>query len=128
MCCKEAANQLKNGGGGRIILVPSSLVNSLKPGTAAYTASKAVVETMTKILAKELKGIGITANYIAPGPIATEMFFAGRSEEYVKRVIDDCPLGRLGENKDVALVVGFLAADASEWINGQVVRVSGDYI
>ncbi|KAL0002043.1 hypothetical protein SO802_015824 [Lithocarpus litseifolius] len=96
LCCKEAANRLKHGGGGRIVLVSSSLVSSLKPGIAAYTASKAAVETMTKILAKELKGTGITANCIAPGPIATEMFFAGRNEEYVKRVIDDCPLGRLG--------------------------------
>ena len=43
-------------------------------------------------------------------------------------LIDDCPLGRLGETKDVALVVGFLATDASEWINGQVVRVNGGYI
>lgn len=129
MCCKEAANRLKHGGGGRIILVPSSLVSSLKPGTAACTVSRAAVETMTKILAKdELKGTGITANCIAPGPIATEMFFAGRNEEYVKRVINDCPLGRLKETKDVALVVGFLATDASRWINGQVVRVSGGYI
>lgn len=128
LCCKEAANRLKHGGGGHIILVSSSLVSSLKPGIAAYTASKAAVETMTKILAKELKGTGITANCIAPGPIATEMFFAGRNEEYVKKVIDDFPLGRLGETKDVALVVGFLATDASEWINGQVVRVNGGYI
>ena len=74
---------------------------------------------MTKILAKELKGTG---------PIVIEMFFAGRNEEYVKRLINDCPLGRLGETKDVALVVGFLATDASKWINGQVVRVSGGYI
>nr|POE76367.1 short-chain type dehydrogenase/reductase [Quercus suber] len=105
------------------------IFSSLKPGTAACTVSKAAVETMTKILAKdELKGTGITANCIAPGPIATEMFFAGRNEEYVKRVINDCPLGRLKETKDVALVVGFLATDASKWINGQVVRVSGGYI
>ncbi|KAK7826606.1 nadph-dependent aldehyde reductase-like protein [Quercus suber] len=51
-----------------------------------------------------------------------------RNEEYVKRVINNCPLGRLKETRDVALVVGFLATDASKWINGQVVRVSGGYI
>ncbi|KAG6737507.1 hypothetical protein POTOM_059033 [Populus tomentosa] len=99
LCCKEAAKRIKQGGG--------------------------AVETMTKILAKELKGTGITANCVAPGPIATEMFFVGRSEELVKRVIEACPHGRLGETKDVAPLVGFLASDAGEWINGQVIRVNG---
>ncbi|XP_015578684.2 NADPH-dependent aldehyde reductase-like protein, chloroplastic isoform X2 [Ricinus communis] len=125
LCCKEAANRLKRGGGGRIILISSSLVAKLKPKIGTYTASKAAVETMTKILAKELKGTGITANCVAPGPIATEMFFTGRSEEYVESVIDECPQGRLGEPRDVALLVGFLATDGSEWVSGQVIRATG---
>lgn len=103
-------------------------MGALRPGFGAYTASKAAVETMVKILAKELKGTGITANCVAPGPIATEMFFDGKSEEMVRKVIEECPLSRLGETKDVAPVVGFLATDASEWINGQVVRVNGGYV
>lgn len=101
-------------------------MGALRPNSATYTSSKAAVETMTKILAKELKGTGITANCVAPGPIATDMFFAGRSEELVKRVIE-CPHGRLGETKDVAPLVGFLASDAGEWINGQVIRVNGGH-
>uniref|UniRef100_A0A3N7HZQ1 Uncharacterized protein n=1 Tax=Populus trichocarpa TaxID=3694 RepID=A0A3N7HZQ1_POPTR len=128
LCCKEAAKRIKQGGGGRIILLSSSSVGALRPNSATYTASKAAVETMTKILAKELKGTGITANCVAPGPIATEMFFVGRSEEHVKRVIEVCPHGRLGETKDVAPLVGFLASDAGEWINGQVIRVNGGYV
>jgi 3-oxoacyl-[acyl-carrier protein] reductase len=128
LCCREAANRVKRGGGGRIILLSSSLVGALKPGYAAYAASKAAVETMTKILAKELKGTGITANCVAPGPIATDLFFAGKTEEQVKRVIEECPHNRLGETKDVAPVVGFLATDASEWVNGQVIRVNGGYV
>ncbi|KAK9289909.1 hypothetical protein L1049_008070 [Liquidambar formosana] len=128
LCCREAANRLKRGGGGRIILLSTSLVGGLRPGYGAYTASKAAVETMAKILAKELKGSGITANCVAPGPIATEMFFAGKGEEQVKRVIEECPLSRLGETKDVAPVVGFLASDAGEWVNGQVIRVNGGYV
>ncbi|GKV40381.1 hypothetical protein SLEP1_g48035 [Rubroshorea leprosula] len=103
------------------------MVGGLKPGFGAYAASKAAVETMVKILAKELKGTAITANCVAPGPIATEMFFNGKTEEMVQKVIDESPLSRLGETKDVAPFVGFLATDASEWINGQVIRVNGGY-
>ncbi|XP_012092688.1 NADPH-dependent aldehyde reductase-like protein, chloroplastic isoform X1 [Jatropha curcas] len=128
LCCKEAANRLKRGGGGRIILLSSSMVGGLRPGFGAYAASKAAVETMIKILAKELKGTGITANCVAPGPVATEMYFAGKTEEQIRKNIEESPLGRLGETKDIAPVVGFLATDAGEWINGQVIRVNGGYI
>ncbi|GMH20423.1 hypothetical protein Nepgr_022264 [Nepenthes gracilis] len=126
-CCREAANRLKRGGGGRIITLSSTLTVVFKSGYGAYTASKAAVEAMTKILAKELKGTRITANGVAPGPIATEMFFSGKSEEVVKKVVDESPLCRLGETEDVAPVVGFLASDAGEWVNGQIVRVNGGY-
>ena len=119
---------MKRGGGGRIILLSSSLVAKLKPCFGSYTASKAAVETMTKILAKELKGSGITANCVAPGPVATELFFLGRSEESIKQAMEECPMGRLGETKDVAPLVGFLATDASEWVNGQVIRCNGGTI
>jgi len=128
LCLKEASKRLKRGGGGRIICLSSSMVGALRPGYGAYAGSKAAVETMVKILAKELKGTGITANCVAPGPIATEMFFAGKTEEMVRRVVGECPLSRLGESKDVAPVVGFLASEAGEWVNGQVVRVNGGYV
>lgn len=128
LCCREAANRIKRGGGGRIICLTTSQVAALKPGYMAYTASKAAVEAMVKILAKELKGTGITANAVAPGAVATEMFYAGKSEEMVKRAVDECPFGRLGETGDVAPVVGFLASDAGEWVNGQIIRVNGGYV
>lgn len=98
------------------------------PGYAAYAASKAATETMAKTLAKELKGTGITVNCVAPGPVATEMFFAGKTEEMINRVVDACPLGRLGEPKDVSKVVGFLARDDGEWINGQIIRANGGFV
>ena len=127
LVCREAANRLVRGGGGRIILITTSAVAALTPGYAAYAASKAAVETMTKIVAKELKGTGVTANCVAPGPIATDMFFAGKSEELIKRMVDACPMGRLGEPKDVTQLVGFLSADAGEWINGQIIRINGGF-
>lgn len=101
---------------------------ALKPNFGAYTASKAAVQAMIKILAKELKGTQITVNGVAPGPIATDMFFEGRSEEDIQMVVNMSPLGRLGETRDVAPVVGFLASDASEWINGQIIAVNGGYV
>lgn len=79
-------------------------------------------------MAKELKGTGITVNCVAPGPIATDMFFAGKSEDDVKKAIEACPLSRMGETKDVAPLVGFLASDGGEWVNGQIIRVNGGYV
>nr|VDD53398.1 unnamed protein product [Brassica oleracea] len=128
LCSKEAANRLKQGGGGRIILLTSSMTRGLKPGFGAYAASKAAVETMVKILAKELKGTGITANCVAPGPIATEMFFEGKSSEVVEKIAAENPFGRVGEVRDVVPLVGFLAGDGGEWINGQIIPVNGGYV
>ncbi|KAI3688065.1 hypothetical protein L1987_81771 [Smallanthus sonchifolius] len=128
LCCKEAAKRLKQGGGGRIICLTTSLVAALRPGYGAYTASKAAVEAMVKILAKELKGTKITANCVAPGPIATDLFFEGKSVEMVNKAVEAIPLGRLGRPDDVAPLVGFLASDAGEWVNGQIVRVNGGFV
>ncbi|KAL3715516.1 hypothetical protein ACJRO7_007277 [Eucalyptus globulus] len=88
---------------------------TFRPNLLAYTASKVAVETMVKILAKELKGTCITANCVVPGPIATEIFFTGKTEEMINKAID----------RNVAPLVGFLATDAAEWVNGQVIRVNG---
>jgi 3-oxoacyl-[acyl-carrier protein] reductase len=128
LCCKEAAKRVIRGGGGRIIMMSTSMVGGLSPGYGVYAASKAAVETMVKVLAKELKGSRITANCVAPGPVATEMFFAGKSDETVKMLAGACPMGRIGEPKDVVEIVGFLAGDGGEWINGQVIRANGGFV
>uniref|UniRef100_A0A7N0VKQ5 Uncharacterized protein n=1 Tax=Kalanchoe fedtschenkoi TaxID=63787 RepID=A0A7N0VKQ5_KALFE len=126
LCCRAAINRFARGG--RIIMISTSLVGGLQPGYGAYTASKAAVETMIKIAAKELKGRGVTANCVAPGPTATELFFQGKSEETINRMVDLCPLGRLGQTHDLTPIVGLIASDAGEWINGQVIRVNGGAI
>ncbi|CAH8378423.1 unnamed protein product [Eruca vesicaria subsp. sativa] len=128
LCCKEAAKRVVRGGGGRIIMMSTSQVGALSPGYGVYAASKAAVETMVRVLAKELKGSKITVNCVAPGPIATEMFYAGKSDDMVKMLAGACPMGRIGEPKDVADIVGFLAGDGGEWINGQVIRANGGFV
>lgn len=128
LCCREAVGRLPRDGRGRIVTFSSSGVASLRPGYAAYAASKAAVEVMTKILARELRGTGITANVVAPGSTATPMFYTGKTEDEMERYIAEAPLGRLGVPEDIAPLVGFLASDAGHWVNAQVLRCNGGTI
>ncbi|KAJ7549498.1 hypothetical protein O6H91_07G056300 [Diphasiastrum complanatum] len=128
MASKEAAKRLVRGGGGRIVNITTSAVVSLFPGYAVYAASKAAVETFTKVLTKELKGRRITANAVAPGPVATEMFFTGKDEAQVELFRSLCPLDRLGEPSDISPLVLFLVSVEGEWVNGQVIRANGGYV
>uniref|UniRef100_A0A453DUC9 Short-chain type dehydrogenase/reductase n=1 Tax=Aegilops tauschii subsp. strangulata TaxID=200361 RepID=A0A453DUC9_AEGTS len=121
LCLREAANRLRRGGGGRIVAVSSTLAATLLPGYAAYAASKAAVEAMVRVAAKELGSARVTVNCVAPGPVATELFFDGKSEEAVERFRAGHPMGRLGEVGDIAPAVGFLCTDAAEWVNGQAI-------
>ena len=122
---KEAAQRIVAGGKGRIVTTSSSMVHVLKPGYGAYVASKAAVETLTKIMAKELRGRRITANCVAPGPVATDMFYAGKDEALVESFRDAPPLQRLGTPQDIAPLILFLVSDAGEWVNGQVIQANG---
>ncbi|KAJ8448569.1 hypothetical protein Cgig2_012213 [Carnegiea gigantea] len=128
LCLREAANRLVRGGGGRIVTVSTSLVAAPCARSGAYTPSKAAVELMTKVVAQELRGSRITANVVAPGPITTDMFYVGKTEERIEEVKNQSPLQRLGKVEDVAPLVGFLVTDAGEWVNGQVVRVNGGFV
>ncbi len=123
---REAAKRLRKGG--RIINFSSSVVGLLMPTYAAYTATKAGVEAMTSILAKELRGREITVNAVAPGPTATDLFLKGKSQETIDRFAKGPPLERLGEPKDIANVVSFLAGPDGGWVNGQTVRANGGII
>lgn len=125
LCCREAANRIVRGGGGRIIQLSSSVVAAPPPGYGPYSASKAAIEIMTRILAQELRGTQITVNCVAPCAVATGMFFAGRSEASVKAIAKLNPFERLGRVEDVAPLVAFLASDEGEWVNAQVVGVNG---
>ncbi|WP_459556943.1 SDR family oxidoreductase [Lacunimicrobium album] len=120
---KEAAKRLSDGG--RIINFSTSALHLKLPAYATYCATKAAVEVYTQILAKELKGRNITVNAVAPGPVATELFFEGKSEELVKQLASLNPFNRLGEPDDIANVVSFLLSPNATWINGQTIRANG---
>ncbi len=120
---REGARRVRDGG--RIINLSTSIIGNYLPAHGVYVATKAAVEAMTHVLAKELGARGITVNAVAPGPVATELFLTGRSEELIQRLTKDIPLGRLGQPDDIARVISFLASPESGWINGQVIKVNG---
>ncbi|GJM84703.1 hypothetical protein PR202_ga00396 [Eleusine coracana subsp. coracana] len=126
LVCREAANRVPANSGGRIVTFSSSIMGTLLPGYAAYTATNGAVEAMTKILAKEVAAKGITANVVAPGPVRTDLFLAGKDETFLKTV-EERSMGRIAETTDVASVVTFLVSDAAAWVNGQVIRVNGGF-
>jgi 3-oxoacyl-[acyl-carrier protein] reductase len=123
---REAAKRLRSGG--RIINFSTSVVGTLMPTYGAYVATKAAVEALTHVLAKEVRGRNITVNAVAPGPTATDLFLKGKPQEVVDRFAKMAPLERLGQPSDIANVVAFLAGPDAAWVNGQVLRINGGII
>ena len=123
---REAARRLRDGG--RIINFSTSVVGTKLETYSIYAATKAAVETMTAILSKELRGRNITVNAVAPGPVATELFLAGKSPELIERMAKTSPMERLGTPEDIASVVSFLVGPDGGWINGQVLRANGGLV
>lgn len=123
---REAAKRLTDGG--RIINLSTSVVGLNLPGYGIYAAAKAAIETMTRILAKELGPRGITVNAVAPGPVATDLFLDGKSDEQVQAITRLIPRGRLGTPEDIAGAVALIASPDSGWISGQTVRANGGMV
>ncbi|HEJ7174962.1 SDR family oxidoreductase [Serratia marcescens] len=123
---REAAKRLRDNG--RIINFSSSVVGLLQPGYGMYAASKAAIEALTSVLAKELRGRNITVNAVAPGPTATGLFLDGKTPELIERLAKMAPLERLGTPEDIAAAVAFLAGADGGWINGQTLRANGGII
>ncbi|KQZ00396.1 3-ketoacyl-ACP reductase [Pseudolabrys sp. Root1462] len=123
---REAAKRLRKGG--RIINLSTSVVGTRLETYGAYTATKAAVEVMTFILAREMRGKDITVNAVAPGPVATELFLNGKSPELIDRLSKTNPMERLGQPNDIANVVSFLAGPDGGWVNGQTLRANGGMV
>lgn len=113
--------------GGRIIAVSSSVIAKAFPSYGPYIASKAGAEGLVHVLANELRGRSITVNAVAPGPVATDLFLAGKTEAQIEQLRKVAPLERLGQPDDIAGVVSFLAGPDGAWVNGQVLRANGGF-
>jgi 3-oxoacyl-[acyl-carrier protein] reductase len=123
---REAAKRLRDGG--RIVNFSTSVVGTKLETYGIYVATKAAVEALTPILAKELRGRSISVNAVAPGPTGTDLFMTGKSPELVERFAKMAPLERIATPAEIAGVVAFLAGPDGGWVNGQVLRANGGLV
>lgn len=122
----EAARQVRDGG--TIIAITTSMVRHAVPGGGPYTATKAAVESLIRSMAKELAARKVRVNAVAPGPVDTDLFRAGKDEAAVQRSASLSPFQRVGTPAEVAQVVSFIASDRASWIHGQVVQPNGGMV
>jgi 3-oxoacyl-[acyl-carrier protein] reductase len=123
---REAATRLSDHG--RVVNISSTVTRLMLPKYGAYAATKAAVEQLTRIFAREMGKRGITANTVSPGPVDTELFRTGKTAADIERMAAMAALGRIGEVDDIAQVVLFLVSDAAHWVTGQNIAVNGGII
>lgn len=130
LCVREALPGMLARRWGRIITMSSraavggGVLTEAGPRAVEYAAAKAGVIAFTQALALEVAGTGVTANVIAPGPIATEQFLERRGRQAIEAIAAQIPVGRLGTPDDVAHAVLFLATDPG-FVTGQTIHVNG---
>ncbi len=124
LCTREAIRDMVKQRYGRIVNITSVAAFMGNPGQANYSASKAGIVGLTKTVAREYAGRGVTVNAVAPGFVETAMtdILPDNIKEDMKKLI---PLGRFGVVEDVANAVVFLASPDSGYITGQVIHVNG---
>jgi NAD(P)-dependent dehydrogenase (short-subunit alcohol dehydrogenase family) len=121
LCMQQAAARLRDGG--RIINIGTSVLGMSIPFYGVYAGSKAAMEHLSRDLAHQLRGRGITVNTIAPGALDTPFFYAAESPEsvpFVKQMT-----GGLGGVQDVVPLVEFLVSPGSQWLTGQILFING---
>jgi 3-oxoacyl-[acyl-carrier protein] reductase len=127
LCTRAVLRGMVRARWGRIVNI-SSVVGLLgNAGQANYAASKAGIIGLTKSVAREVAGRGITANAVAPGYVETEL--TGVLPEKIKeQILDQVPVGRFGEPEEIAEVVAFLAGERAAYVTGQTIAVDGGMV
>ncbi|WP_072395949.1 SDR family oxidoreductase [Hyphomicrobium sp. CS1GBMeth3] len=124
LATQEATKRLRDGG--RIVNISSGVVRTPVTDAAAYSALKAPIDNLTKLLAHDLGPRSITVNAVAPGVIDTDMAAAfARDPAAAEFVKSKQALKRIGKPEDIADVVGFLSGPSGRWVTGQIVEASG---
>jgi len=120
---REAARQVLDGGA--IVALTTSLVRHAAPGLGPYSATKAAVECLVRSMAKELAARQVRVNAVAPGPVDTDLFRAGKTDEAKARSAAMSPLNRIGRPEEIADVVAFVLSSRASWVDGQVIQPNG---
>ena len=115
--------------GGSVINISSVASTSAPPNSVVYSATKGAVDSISRVLGKELGARNIRVNTIAPGGVETEgVHSAGIiGSDFEKQIVAGTPLGRLGQPEDIARVAVFLASDNSRWLTGERIAASGGF-
>ena len=126
-CTKAVLGGMIENKYGKIINISSVLGQAGSSYEVAYSASKGAVIAFTKALAKEVGPSGINVNCICPGAINTDMMKAV-NDASIQAIVDETPMGRVGESSDIANAVLYLASDEAEFVTGQCLTVSGGWL
>jgi 3-oxoacyl-[acyl-carrier protein] reductase len=124
--CQQALKHMEDQG--RIVNFSTSVTGQMFPGYSVYAGTKGAVEQITRQLAKEFGSRQITINAVAPGPVNTELFSVGKTEQQLEGMRKMNAFGRLGEPEDIANVISFLVSAESQWVTGQTLRANGGFI
>lgn len=127
LTCRKLIPHFVSKKNGKIINITSMWGEVGASCEVAYSASKAGVIGFTKALAKELAPSGITVNAVSPGIINTDMM-SGFTDEDIKVLCEQTPLGRIGKGTDIAQTVLFLASENADFITGQTISVNGGFV
>src|SRR5262249_1243261 len=125
---QRAALAMERQGSGNIINISSPLADYPSARIQPYSVAKMAIQEFTKLWAYELGAKGIRVNAIAPGPIQSgpnDKVVGGNTGRSMQVLIDEVPLGRIGQPADVGSAAVFLASDAAEWISGATLLIAG---
>ena len=124
LICREAAKLMRGGPHGRIVNMATVATPLRLEGEAVYASSKAAVESLTHVLARELAEFNITVNAIGPTPVKTDLIRAV-PEDKMESLLERQAIRRFGEFRDVRNVIDFYVAPESDFITGQIIYLGG---